>query len=162
MAYSGRSRVRGAARLRKVLKQLPEASREELADTMNVIAFRLLGQAKAEVPVRTGRLRGLLSAKVLVKSLTIKLGLVGKRQARQGFYGFILDQGRKAQVAKAKRRNKQTGTVSTYTVRVRAISRERYNFVFGRLRDFRKNDLPRLRDALDRVLSRAARGGIDD
>jgi hypothetical protein len=157
-----RSKVRGAARLRRVLKSLPEASREELADTMNVIAFRLLGQAKAEVPVRTGRLRGLLSAKVLVKSLTIKLGLVGKRQARQGFYGFILDQGRKAQTVKVKRRNKQTGTVSTYALRVRAIPRERYNFVFGRLRDFRKNDLPRLRDALDRVLSRAARGGIDD
>lgn len=156
-----RSRVRGARSLRRTLKALPEASREELGDTMNVIAFRLLGKAKAEVPVRTGRLKGLLSAKVLVNSLTLKLGLVNKRAQRQGFYGFILDQGRKAQVARAKRRN-QSGTVSTYSVRVRAIPRERYNFVFGRIRDFRKNDLPRLRDALDRVLSRAARGGIDD
>lgn len=151
------SRVKGAASLRRTLKRLPEASREELADTMNVIAFRLLGQARAEVPVRTGKLKSLLTAKVLVSSLTLKLGLVNKRAQRQGFYGFILDQGRKAQVARAKRRN-QSGTISSYTVRVRAIPRERYNFVFGRIRDFRKNDLPRLRDALERVLGRAARG----
>lgn len=157
-----RSKVRGAARLRRVLKSLPEASREELGDTMNVIAFRLLGRAKAEVPVRTERLKGLLSAKVLVKSLSLKLGLVTKRTQRQGFYGFILDQGRKAQTVQAKRKNRATGTVSRYALRVRAIPRERYNFVFGRIRDFRKNDLPRLRDALERVLSRAARGGIDD
>ena len=157
-----KSKVRGAARLRKVLKSLPDASREELGDTMKVISARLLGQAKAEVPIRTGRLKGLLSAKVLVKSLSLKLGLVTKRTQRQGFYGFILDQGRKAQTANAKRKNKVTGTVSTYALRVRAIPRERYNFIFGRIRDFRKNDLPKLREALERVLSRAARGGIDD
>lgn len=151
------SRVKGAASLRRTLKRLPEASREELADTMNVIAFRLLGQARAEVPVRTGKLKSLLTAKVLVSSLTMKLGLVNKRAQRQGFYGYILDQGRKAQTAKARRRN-QSGTISTYTVRVKAIGRDRYNFVFGRIRDFRKNDLPRLRDALERVLGRAARG----
>jgi len=152
------SRVKGAAPLWRTLIRLPEASREELADTMNVIAFRLLGQARAEVPVRTGKLKSLLTAKVLVSSLTMKLGLVNKRAQRQGFYGYILDQGRKAQTAKARRRNRSTGTISTYTVRVKAISRERYNFVFGRIRDFRKNDLPRLRDALERVLGRAARG----
>ena len=60
------SRVKGAASLRRTLKRLPEASREELADTMNVIAFRLLGQARAEVPVRTGKLQSLLTAKLLV------------------------------------------------------------------------------------------------
>ncbi len=153
-----RSRVKGAASLRRTLKALPEASREELADTMNVIAFRLLGKAKAEVPVRTGKLRGLLSAKVLVKSLSLKLGLVTKRTQRQGFYGFILDQGRKAQTVQAKRRNRATGTVSTYSLRVKGIARTRYNFVFGRIKDFRQNELPRLRDALERVLGRAARG----
>jgi len=93
-----------------------------------------------------------------VKSLSLKLGLVTKRTQRQGFYGFILDQGRKAQTVQAKRRNRATGTVSTYSLRVKGIARTRYNFVFGRIKDFRQNELPRLRDALERVLGRAARG----
>lgn len=158
----GGSRVRGATALRRTLRRLPPEMNAELGDEMNVIARRLLGRSKAEVPVRTGLLRSLLSAKVLTKSLTLRLGLVTRAAQRRGFYGYILDQGRRSQVARARRVNKKTGSVSRYTMHIRGIGRGRYDFVFGRLRDFRMNDLPRLRDVLTRVLRQAATGGGDD
>jgi hypothetical protein len=152
-----RSRVKGAAQMKRTLRRLPEEAREELADTMTVIGNRLLGRARAEVPVRTGRLRSLLAARVLPRSLQLKLGLVTRGTQRKGFYGYILDAGRRARTVKAKRR---TGTV--YTLRVRGISSSRYDFVFGRRRDFLRNELDTLRQALNRVLGRVARGGGAD
>jgi hypothetical protein len=153
--------VKGAASLRRLLRRLPDVARQELGNELTDIGQRLLGRAKAEVPVRTGALRAALGVRVAVKSLQLRLGLVKKADKRRFFYGYILDQGRKAQVVKAKRRRKD-GSYSTYDMNVGAIAPSRYEFVFGRRRDFRENEIPQLRTVLDRVLARAAQGSGDD
>jgi hypothetical protein len=148
------NRVKGASQLRRTLRRLPNDTQAELGSTFTAVAQRLGLAAKAETPVRSGRLRGLIGAKALVKSLRINVGLLTRGANRDGFYGYILDAGRRAQTVRAKRR---TGT--SYALRVKGISRQRYNFVSGRLRDFLRTDLPKVRDAISRGLSRAARGG---
>lgn len=148
-----RDGVKGAASLRRLLRKLPDESRKALGDELKAIGERLLGRAKAETPVRTGGLRAALGFRVGVKTLQLRLGLVKKADKRRYFYGYILDQGRKAKegVSKSGRR-----------WRVTAIPASRYEFVFGRRRDFQQNEVPKLRTVLDRVLEQAARGVGND
>lgn len=153
--------VKGAVSLRRILRRLPEAARIELAQEAEGIGARQLAKAKAETPVRFGWLRSALAFKVLPKTLVLRIGLLAKRDRRRNFYGYILDQGRRAQTVTAKRRTKN-GEISTYAMRIKGIDRERYNFVFGRRRDILQTELPKLRGVLDRVLSRAAAGVGDD
>jgi hypothetical protein len=117
----------------------------------------MLARAKAEAPKRTGGLSGALSFKVAPKTLNMRIGLVTKAMRRKFFYGYILDQGRKAKTVQVKRRTKSG--VTSYAMRVKAIPRNRYDFVFGRMRDFRTNELPHIRRALEKALSRVSRGG---
>jgi len=151
-----KSRVEGASALMRTIRLLPETAREELGDALFLIGQRLLGRAKAGTPVKTGRLRNALSSKVARKSLNLRLGLVTKSAQRKFFYGYILDSGRRARTAKVTRRT--AGGVSSYAMRVRGISRARYDIVFDRRRDLQTNEIPELRNVLDRVLGRAARG----
>lgn len=147
------SAVKGAASLRRLLRRLPDASRQELGEELKAIGDRQLAKAKAETPVRTGALRAALAVRVAVKTLQLRIGLVRKVDRSRFFYGYILDQGRKAQSGKSK---------SGRNWAVSGISAGRYEFVFGRRRDIQQNEIPKLRTALDRVLERAARGAGDD
>lgn len=147
------SAVKGAASLRRLLRKLPDAARQGLGDELKAIGERLLGRAKAETPVRTGRLRAALGMSVAVKTLQLRLGLIKKADRRRLFYGYILDQGRKA---------KQGVSKSGRRWAVTAIPSSRYEFVFGRRRDFQQNEIPNMRKALDKVLIDAARGAGDD
>lgn len=149
----GRSQLKGALALRRTLRALPDAVTTEVADELRYIGVRQLARARAEVPRQTGRLAGLLSFRVLAKSLILKLGLVTKAAQRRGFYGYILDAGRRAQIVTAKRRGKR------YPMRIRAISPARYNFVFGRRRDIRETEIDNLRGALTRALRKVSSGG---
>lgn len=153
--------VKGVASLRRLLRRLPDAARTELSNELQAIGRRLTATAKAETPVKTGRLKAAINFKATVKGLQLRLGLIKKADRRRFFYGYILDAGRRAQVAKAKRR-KADGSYSTYTVNVKAIPASRYEFVFGRRRDFQQNEIPKLRSVLDRVLTNAARGAGND
>lgn len=153
--------VRGVTSLRRLLRRLPDEARTELANELKAIADRLTAKAKSETPVRTGGLKGAIGAKVLAKSLQLRLGLIKKADSRRYFYGYILDAGRRAQVVKAKRR-KRDGSYSEYMMNVPAIPASRYEFVFGRRKDFKENEVPKLRTVLDRVLTNAARGSGND
>lgn len=155
------SKMKGAASLRRLLRKLPDESRKALGDELTRIGERLIGRAKAETPVRTGRLRAALGFRVAVKTLQLRLGLVKKADRSRFFYGYILDQGRKAQVVEARRR-KPDGSYSIYPIQVSPISPSRYEFVFGRRDDFKRNEIPKLRMVLDRVLLKAARGAGND
>lgn len=148
-----RSGVSGARSLRRLIRRLPDAARAELGETLKAIGARLLGRAKSEAPTRSGRLRAALNVRVAVRTLMLRLGLLRKAEQRRLFYGYILDQGRKAKTVRI-RRGPRAGAM----MRIRAIDQERYNFVFGRRRDLRDNELPQLRTVLDKVLRRAAEG----
>ena len=152
-----KSRVKGVAQLRRTLRTMPDFVRDGMADALRDSGQRLLARAKAETPRRTGQLSSALLMRVAPKSLNLKIGLLTKGKRRRFFYGYILDQGRRAQVVQAKRRTK-TGYV-TYPMKVRGIGQGDYEFVFGRRQDFRVNELPRIRRRLEDLLSRVARGG---
>ena len=150
------SKVKGVAQLRKRLRQMPDFVRSDIAEELRASGQRMLARAKAEAPKRTGGLSGALSFKVAPKTLNMRIGLVTKAMRRKFFYGYILDQGRKAKTVQVKRRTKSG--VTSYAMRVKAIPRNRYDFVFGRMRDFRTNELPHIRRALEKALSRVSRG----
>lgn len=156
-----RNRVKGAAKLRQRLRRMPDYVEGDVRDELESIGNRLLIRAKAEAPRRTGKLAAALQMKVLPRSLNLKLGLLTKGKRRKFFYGYILDRGRRGQYVTVRRRT-ASGT-SVYAMRVRAIAPLQYDFVFGRIRDFRVNELPRLRVALTRALRQASAGvGIGD
>lgn len=163
MATANRSRVKGVARLRKRLRDMPDHVQADLRTEFEDIGTRLLARAKAETPTRSGGLAAALAVRVLPRSLNLKIGLITKAKRRKFFYGYILDRGRRAQVVKAKRRT--AGGISVYAMRIRAIAPAKYDFVFGRRRDFLKNELPRLRRVFERSLARVSGGGgvgLDD
>ena len=147
------SGVKGTASLRRLLRRLPDASRQALGDELKAIGERLLGRAKAETPVRTGRLRAGLGFTVAVKTLQLRLGLVKKADRRRFFYGYILDQGRKAKTGVSKSGRRWA---------VSAIAPSRSEFVFGRRKDFQQNELAAMRKALERELIKASRGAGND
>lgn len=151
------SRTKGAASLRRLLRRLPDAMRDGLADELRAIGNRLLGRAKAETPRRSGRLAAALRVRVAAKTLMLTLGLLSKSDRRRFFYGYILDEGRAAKQVTIKR-----GPRAGSTMRISPIARERYNFVFGRRRDFQENEIPKLRGVLERVLSQVSRGSGND
>jgi hypothetical protein len=152
-----RSRLKGAASFRRLLRRLPEAAREEVASFLDGAGARLLGRARAETPRKTGELAAALTYKLLPKSLRLRIGLLTKRTQRDYYYGYILDQGRKAKRVMIRR-----GPRKGAYMNIRAIPRNRYNFVFGRGRDFRQNEVPKLRSVMDAILRRAAMGVGDD
>lgn len=149
-----RPRIIGVASTKRLIRRLPAAANEEMRDVLTTSGQIMLARAKAEAPVRTGGLRNALAFKLLKgAALTLKLGLLTKRTKRRFFYGYILDNGRKAQRVRARRRG---GT--PYYINVRAIDPERYNFVFGQRRYFRENILPKVRTVWESILKRAASG----
>lgn len=157
------ARLKGRARVRRILRQIPQDARNEIADVFERYQGVILANAKSSTPVRTGAGRSLLKAWVARKQLRMRVGLRGnlgnlRSDARKGFYLNILDRGRRPQVAKAKR-SKPSGGVTEYTVKVRPIADARYDIVFGRARAFALNTLNApLREVFERVLRRFAGG----
>jgi hypothetical protein len=151
---SGRG-LQGARRVKRILRRLPDDVRAEVVQGMQAEAPIVEAFMKAQAPSRTGKLRRLLRVRVLAKSMRMQVGLIGKAANREGFYGKILEGGRKAQTVRRKRAGK------VHTMRVRAIPRDRYDFVYGRAREFYLRRIKaRLGDVWERAL-RAAAGESD-
>lgn len=131
-----RSRVRGVNKLRRTLKRMgPEATaevREALADG----AEKILQSAKDRVPVDTGNLQQLLSAKSSGDGMSARIGLRGKRANRRAFYGRFIEFGTKIRAARP--------------------------FLVPAFEQNKDGIVARLRVALDRVLTRiSSAGGLD-
>ena len=127
-----RSRVRGDVGFRKLLRQLPDAAREGIADILDVYGDKQLAAMRADVPVRTGELKRRLSKRFSRKTLQLRVGFVGKRDngpisrkvtvrsnvvrggrrkipdqfSQHAFYGRFVEFGRKAQTVRVTRRAK--------------------------------------------------------
>lgn len=151
-------RIQGLRHTRRLFQNIPEAARKKLTDRWRAIGNRLLGNALAETPREHGGLVSALAMRAYVAAaVVLRIGLLTKRDKSTYFYGYILDQGRRAQTVQARRRS-HDGTISTYALRVGGIDREKYNFVFGRRRDFEANELPGLRSIWRDILEEASRG----
>lgn len=154
-----RSKVRGAAKLRRLMKRLPESVRGEIIEVLDSAGVKLRDAIKARTPRRTGALQAGISYRVYPRTMRMQVGFLGSKKTRAAlFYGRILEFGRKAQIAKAARPNK-SGGISRYTVRVKAIAPKR--FVTGRMTDLRSTINKEVKDLWQRSIAKVAEGGID-
>lgn len=151
-------RVKDRQRIRRIMKALPDTVNAEIVEVYKRHGPAVLAKAKSEVPVRTGKLRSLLAFKIMPatasKAARFRMGLLTKAVQRKVWYARILEYGRKAQLAKARRNGG-----NPYTVRVSAIPAGRYDFVRGRTAQFMMQTLGRdLKSVLRKALQQAARG----
>ena len=168
------ARVAGKIALQRVLRQLPDDMRKEIAEAMRRAGPKALSIARSLAPSRSGKLRQLLNWKVSGGKLRqllnwkvsggkvprLRVGLLTKRAQQEGFYGRILEGGRKPGPAKASRRT-PSGGISTYFINVRGISRGRYDFIFGRAEPRIQNEVfGEVGKVVDDVLARASSGQL--
>lgn len=157
-----RGALKGARRVKRLLKRLPDEVSAEMVDVLNAQAPFIAGYAREAAPRRSGKLASAIKWKVLPKSLSLRVGLLTRAVARDLFYGRILEFGRRAQTVTAKRA-KPNGGFTTYRIRVPAISRARYDFLAGRAMTFATQRLrPELSKVWERALRRAGSGGSDE
>lgn len=154
------SGVKGAARTRRLLKRLPDTLRDELGRDMVRAGPQILAAARGGAPRRTGQLQQLLTWRFYARTLRLRVGLLTAGARRGGWYGRILESGRKAQTVQVKRRT--ANGVIAYALRVSPIAGARYDIVEGRVRRFARGLLgPRLNAIFDRALRKASTGGAE-
>lgn len=151
-------RVRGDRSFRKLLRQLPDEAKGEMAAVLDNAGDQLLSEMQADVPRRTGRLASGLSKKLLRSSLRLRVGIIGKPTARRLFYSHIVEGGRKAGSVMVRRRI--GGTLALYRMRVRAMAAR--PFVFKRRSVLRATINRHITSYWERVLTRAAAGVGDE
>lgn len=155
-----RRALKGAGRIRKMLRRLPDDVAIEINAVLASAGQQGLVYARSQTPAKTGALRNALAVKLYPKTMRMRLGLIGKRQQRNFFYGHILDKGRKARAVRVQRRT-PSGAIINYIMRVSPISPARYDIVYGRAEQFIKGLVNKpLRDVYTKALRRAA--GVSD
>lgn len=147
-----RKRVKGATRVRRLIRRLPDAIEAELADRMEAGGGKMLVAMRAAAPKRTGRLRAGYSMKMNRKTLRLRVGLNGRKVNRDLFYGRILEFGRKSKSVIIKR-----GPRRGSFMRIGAIAPGR--FVFGAGSDALKRFRRELHGVWRSILNDVARGG---
>jgi len=171
--------LKGAAKVRSMLRRVPQAVRDEMLVMMDQAGDDILAAQQADAPYRYGGLRGALSKRLLRGSLRLRVGLVGKAVNRLRFYGRILEAGRKAktvQVVKGgltsevraaggrsnryKALAKRMGAQS-YTMQVKALPARRF-ISSQRTREMRNTLGGRLNGFWSRVLQDVSGGGASD
>lgn len=166
-----RRAVKGAAKVRRLMKRMPEAVQREMRVSLEA-AGQLLGETiRARTPRRTGELSKGIRHKVFPTTLKMQVGLIGSKKIREGlFYGRILEFGRRAQTVRVTRgttvsksysaRNKRAAGATLakpYLLRVKAIAPMR--FVTGPLVDLRAVINREIKDIWQRSLAKVAEGG---
>jgi hypothetical protein len=149
------SRLIGAKSAKRLVRNIPEAMRGELADALEVGGSDLYRAIYARAPYRTGATRAQLRKKVYPKTLRLRIGFFDKGKNARTFIARILEFGRKAQTVPIKR-----GPRAGSSMKVGAIAPRR--FVYGPLTDLRREFRKQLKGVWDRVLKQAAGGAGDD
>ena len=160
MVGAGRRRIKGDRSFRRLLRNLPDAARAELADAMEGGGRELLAAQQAAAPSRSGALRRGLSMKLLKGSLRLRVGLIGKAVNRRLFYGRIVEFGRKASNVVVRRLARRTGKAFSYRMRIPA--RAGRPFVYTKRTDLRSAFRERLTRFWERTLGRASGGTAND
>lgn len=145
-------RVKGDKAFTKLIGRLPDMVREEIREQMNRTGEEQLARMQSEAPVRTGALRGGLSAKVTPSGLRLKVGLVGKPINRKLFYGRIVEFGRKGQTVRARRAGGKP-----YLLRIKGMAPRPFVYNVNREAIYAP-----FRAIWDRALANAAAGVSDE
>jgi HK97 gp10 family phage protein len=77
-----RSSVKGAAKLQRTLRQLPNGITAEVAEELEAVSNAMLADMKALVPVRTGDLKSKLRVQVNRERLVSRIGTFGGKSQR--------------------------------------------------------------------------------
>lgn len=100
MARRRSSGLRGATRLRRVLRRIDPEATTELRTAIDEGAEAVLYDMIALTPRRTGDLARLLSYRVSRDGMQARVGLITKAAQRDGFYFRFLDVGTKGYPAR--------------------------------------------------------------
>lgn len=148
-----RRRIRGDRAVRQLLKQIPDAARDEMVGMLEQAGDNIVAAQRAESP--STRIRAALSRRVSPRTMRLRAGLIGRPLNRRLFFARILEFGRKAQTVTARRAGGQP-----YTMRVRAMTGRR--FIYGRGEAFQRLKLrARLNRFWAATIERAAHGISD-
>lgn len=162
-----RSKVRGRARTKRLLKAIPQVYRNEIVDAFEEAGPQFVSAMRARARQKTGRLRRSIKYRVLKGRLSLKIGLLGRDAP---FYGRIQDRGRRAQVVTVRRfkrgsarsyiRGIKSGPgVISYKMRVRAMQGTR--FVTGQFTNLRRALSVKLSRSFERGLKALSGGGYE-
>lgn len=178
-----RQPLKGRGRIKRLMRQLPDAVRGEIVVELNVTGRQMRNAVLAKTPRRPGggSLVAGIRMKVLPASLRLQIGLIGNKREREGlFYGRIQDLGRKAQIVTVNRYKrggraadmatprgwngqnmvfKASKFTTTYQMRVRAMPGK--HFITGRQPELRKTLRTNLQGIFGRAIKTAAGGGIE-
>ena len=155
-----RGALKGARKVKRLLKRLPDDVRTEINDVYRAKAPEALAYMQANAP--GSRIAKAMRFRIAEKTSKLLIGLIGRKANSDLFFARILEQGRKAKTVQVKRRTKGGGTTS-YALRVKAIARTRYDFVRGRAATFVFGLIRQpLATVWTNALRRAASGGGGD
>lgn len=143
----------------RLIRNLPEAARAELADVLQDVAPAVRSTMLARVPRRSGALAAAIAVKVYPRTLRLRAGLLTRARARRLFYARILEYGRKAQTVNVRRRTPSGGRVA-YVMRVAPIAAGR--FIRGAMPELQTQLRVRLKEIWARILQQASRGMGND
>jgi hypothetical protein len=116
-----------------IFDRLPDAAREQMAESLNEIGQAAVALQRSAVPRRTGALASTLDIQVSLGVLRVRAGILNVRSNKSGghgagigrasdvFYGIIIEYGRKAGEKVVRRRN-PSGTYSTMRARWTALA----------------------------------------
>ena len=88
-----RSGIKGVNRLRRTLRRLPDAVTEDIRNEIIYAAKLVHATALQTVPAKTGNLASLLSWKTSRDGLSARIGFIGRKATRKGFYARFLEFG---------------------------------------------------------------------
>lgn len=151
-------RVYGDRSFRKLLKNMDEGVRTEIASRMQTLGNQLLPLMQASTPTRTGALRAGLSMKFYPRSLRLRVGLIGKPVNKRLYYARIIESGRKSKTVTVRRRT-PSGGKTQYALRVKAMPGR--HMVYGSSKALRQQFRRNLRGLWYETLQKASRGVSD-
>lgn len=170
-------KIQGIKSTRRLVREIPRQMHIEMVHVLSDAGPKIVRQMVARTPRKTGALQAGIKWKVLPKTLKLQVGLLGTKRGRARlFYGWILNFGRKAQVAQGMRqagraiwmkgiaagfmRASKRPSSLTYPIRVKAIAAK--HFVTGALPDLRNTLRTDLSRVWDKVLRRASVGNDNE
>ncbi len=154
-----RGALKGARRVSKLLKRLPDDVAAEMRAAMTEAGPVIAAYARAAAPQRSGALQRGIQWRLAPKTLRLRIGLLGKAANARLFYARILEFGRKAKTVTV-RRSIGPGKRAVYQLRVKAIAPGQYDFLAGRAYRFAAEQLrPKLSTIWQKALQRASGGG---
>lgn len=155
-----RSRVEVNPRLNRLLRRAEPAVTEELKDEIGQLGMAVLDGARRRVPVDTGDLRDSISIRRGSNGLSVEVGFSNTKFRRAwkrgGWYARFIEYGTKGYQPGDTR--KTSGSRTTKKIKQAVAARPARPFMAPAFEEARAEGLPRIRQAVRRVLEKLSAG----